>query len=271
MSSKSTVYLSDHSESVLRSHKWRTATNSAGYLLDSLLPHHLILDIGCGPGTITIDFAKLVPQGQVVGLDFVEDPLNQARAHAVESGVDNIRFAVGDIQALDFPDNTFDVVHCHQVLQHVADPIQALREMRRVTKPGGVVAARESDFSIMTWFPEVEGLKDWQGLYLQMARAKGGEPNAGRRLHAWAHQAGFERSAIKATTSTWCYNTPQERAWWSGLWADRTVAASYVKTAVEGKYATEEELTHIAEAWRHWGADEDGWFVMLHGEVLCRV
>lgn len=63
MTTKSTVYTTDHSSSVLRTHGWRTAANSAGYLIPHLRPEMTILDVGCGPGSITTDLALLVPQG----------------------------------------------------------------------------------------------------------------------------------------------------------------------------------------------------------------
>ncbi|MGW8400084.1 class I SAM-dependent methyltransferase [Streptomyces lydicus] len=271
MPQETAVYTHGHHESVLRSHTWRTAANSAGYLLDSLKPHMRILDIGCGPGTITADLAALVPDGQVTGLEYAPEVLAQARATAAARGLDNVSFAVGDVHALDYPDDTFCVVHAHQVLQHVGDPVQALREMRRVTEPGGMVAVRDADYSAMTWYPEVAGMADWQRLYLRVARANGGEPDAGRRLHAWARQAGFAPEAVTATTGTWCYRTPAERSWWSELWADRTVSSSYARVAVDGGHATPAELDRISRAWRAWGAEEDGWFAVLHGEILCRV
>jgi ubiquinone/menaquinone biosynthesis C-methylase UbiE len=230
-----------------------------------------ILDIGCGPGTITADLAALVPNGQVTGLEYAPDVLEQARNTAEKRGLRNIRFVVGDVHAIDYPDGTFDVVHAHQVLQHVGDPVQALREMRRVTKSGGIVAARDSDYAAMTWYPEVEGMSEWQDLYLRVARSNGGEPNAGRRLHAWAKQAGFNSSSITASATAWCYQSPEERAWWSGLWADRTVASSFARLATEGGHSTMEELEHIAQTWRRWGEQKDGWFAVLCGEILCRV
>lgn len=260
-----------HHASVLRSHSWRTAANSAAYLLDSLKPDMSILDVGCGPGTITADLAKLVPQGKVIGLEYAPDVLDQARSHAEEGGVKNIEFAVGDVHALKYPDATFDVVHAHQVLQHIHDPVQALREMRRVTKPGGIVAARDSDYSMFTWFPEVEGMDYWQKTYLQVARANGGEPNAGRRIHAWAREAGFSRSDIKASSSVWCYSTPDEVAWWSNLWAERTLKSNFAKTATGRGLASQEDLDRIARIWQEWGAKEDAWFAVPSGEILCRV
>ncbi|KZT09717.1 S-adenosyl-L-methionine-dependent methyltransferase [Laetiporus sulphureus 93-53] len=269
--SKVAHYINGHQESVLRSHSWRTAKNSADYLLSSLKPDMHILDIGCGPGTITIDFATLVPQGSVIGLENVEGVLEQARANASARGVQNVKFVVGDALKLDFPDNTFDVVHAHQVLQHVGDPVGMLREMRRVTKPGGVVATREGDFASFTFFPESETLEKHKDLHIRTGRALGGEPLAGRRLISWAMKAGFERSAITASASAWCYSTPEERAWWGGLWADRVLKSSFTSYVLEAGFATQEELEKIAQAYREWAAHEDGWFGMMHGEVLCRV
>ncbi|KAH7923911.1 UbiE family methyltransferase [Leucogyrophana mollusca] len=270
MLQKSAIYTHGHHESVLRSHSWRTAENSAGYLLSFLEPHMHVLDMGCGPGTITADLAALVFKGHVIGIDSSSEVVERATSMAAERGVKNVEFIVGDIHKLDYPDATFDVVHAHQVLQHVGDPVQVLREMHRVTKPGGVIAVRSVDFAAMTWFPEVGGITEWQNLYLRVARALGGEPTAGRQLHVWARQAGFDRASIRSTASTWCYTTPDERAWWSGLWADRMLASSFATNAVEGKHATEDDLRRIAQAWREWGAQEDGWFAVLHGEILCR-
>lgn len=262
------VYTHGHHESVLRSHTWRTAANSAAYLLGSPKPHMKILDIGCGPGTITADLAALVPDGHVTGVDLAEGILEQARATAAERGLTNVDFAVADVHALDHPDDTFCVVHAHQVLQHVGDPVQALREMRRVTRPGGYVAVRDADYTAMTWYPEVPGLDDWLDLYRRVARAGGGEPDAGRRLRSWALAAGF--TDITATSGTWTYATDAEREWWSGLWADRTLASPYAELAVAGGHATEEQLHAMARAWREWGGKHDGWFAVLHGEILCR-
>ncbi|MFD7446042.1 methyltransferase domain-containing protein [Streptomyces sp. NPDC059909] len=263
------VYTHGHHESVLRSHRWRTAANSAAYLVPELRPGMALLDVGCGPGTITADLAALVAPGAVTAVDAAASVLDDAREAVTERGLDNVRFAVADVHALDFPDDSFDVVHAHQVLQHVGDPVQALREMRRVCRPGGVVAVRDSDYGAFTWYPEVPALDSWLELYHRVARAGGGEPDAGRRLYSWARRAGF--TDIAATTTAWCFTTPEERAWWSGLWADRTTASSYAELAVAGGHASAAELAAIADGWRQWGAEDDAWFMVPHGELLCRV
>jgi SAM-dependent methyltransferase len=269
MPKETAVYTHGHHESVLRSHRWRTAANSAAYLLPELRPGQDLLDVGCGPGTITADLAALVAPGTVAAVDAAEDVLDKAREATASAGVENVRFAVADVHALDFPDDSFDIVHAHQVLQHVGDPVRALSELRRVCRPGGTVAVRDSDYGAFTWFPAVPGLDGWLELYRTVARANGGEPDAGRRLRSWARRAGF--TDITATVSGWCFATPEERAWWSGLWADRTVGSGYAGLAVDGGHTTHARLAEISEAWREWGRDEDAWFMVPHGEIRCRV
>lgn len=148
--------------------------------------------------------------------------------------------------------------------------VHALTEMRRVLKPGGLIAARESDFSIMTWYPSSTLLTRWQELWIQVARKSGGEPNAGRRLHAWAREAGFGRKDVVASTGTWCYRTEEEIEWWSGLWADRVLAEGFRETALKSGFTSEEELERLSTGWREWGKEEDAWFTLVHGEILAK-
>lgn len=262
------TYTHGHHESVLRSHRWRTAENSAAYLLPHLKSGDTILDVGCGPGTITADLARRTSPGRVTALEITEAALNLAKAEIAGRRLNNVDFTVGDVHDLDFADHTFDVVHAHQVLQHLADPVAALREMRRVTKPGGVIAVRDSDYAAFTWFPESPALDQWLALYQTVARANGGEPDAGRRLLSWAHAAGL--SDITPTASTWCFATPEDRAWWGHMWADRIVKSDMATQARATESATEEDLQRISRAWRTWAADNDGWFALLHGELICR-
>jgi len=262
------TYTHGHHESVLRSHRWRTAENSAAYLLPHLRPEMRILDVGCGPGNITADLAGYVPGGEVVGIEPDDAVLDKARAEASGRGVANARFEVGDVYALEYPDGAFDVVHAHQVLQHLTDPVAALQEMRRVCAPGGYVAVRDADYAAMTWYPDVPGLTEWLDLYHQVARGNRAEPDAGRHLLSWARAAGF--TEITPTASAWCHATPDERAYWGGMWADRILSSSIADQARDRGLATDADLRRISGAWRTWTEAEDGWFGILHAELLCR-
>ena len=115
--------------------------------LPHLKPGMHVLDIGCGPGTITLDLAALVAPGKVVGIENVEAPLLAARAEAVARSDVSTTFQLGDALKLPFENESFDVVHAHQVLQHLPDPVTALREMVRVCKSGGWIAARDADYA----------------------------------------------------------------------------------------------------------------------------
>jgi 2-polyprenyl-3-methyl-5-hydroxy-6-metoxy-1,4-benzoquinol methylase len=261
-------YTHGHHEAVLRSHRWRTVENSAAYLLPHLASGTSVLDIGCGPGTITLDIAARVAPAPVVGIDVATAAIEAAMEECERQRATNAEFRTADLYALDIDDETFDVVHAHQVLQHLNDPVGALREMRRVCKSGGIVAARDSDYEAMTWYPEVPAMSAWLRMYDAVARANNGEPNAGRHLLAWAHAAGF--TDVQASASTWCYATPDDRAWWGSLWADRITQSAIAEQAVEIGAATESELQEMAAAWRRWTTEPDGWFAVLHGEILCR-
>lgn len=259
-------YTHGHAESVLRSHRWRTADNSAGYLIDQLMPGMDVLDVGCGPGTITVDLARRVAPGRVVGIDLEPSVLELGRSAAQELGVTTVEFAVGDVYEL--PSDPFDVVHAHQVLQHLTDPVAGLRQMLRAARPGGLVAARDSDYAGMIWSPADPRLDRWLEIYRTVARDNGGEPDAGRRLLEWAHAAGA--TGVVPSASVWCYATPDERAWWGGLWADRIVSSRLAELAVSSGRATRNELRDISAAWKAWAAHPDGWFAVPHGEILIK-
>lgn len=265
MTAQRNAYTHGHHESVLRSHRWRTAENSAAYLLPHLRAGQDLLDVGCGPGTITCDFAD---RGlRVTALEPTSDALDLCRAEAGVRGVD-LAYATGDVHALPFADASFDVVHAHQVLQHVADPVQALREMWRVVRPGGVVAVRDSDYHGFVWAPASPSLDAWLALYQRLARANGGEPDAGRHLLRWAREAGLDEARVGS--STWCFATPEDRAWWGGMWADRVLQSRFAEQAYAEGAATREELEAIRDAWLEWADDPDGWLSVLHGELLAR-
>lgn len=259
-------YTHGHHCSVLRSHSNRTIANSAAYLAPHLHEDATLLDVGAGPGTITADFAGRV--ARVTATEINDAALALSRAHAAEQGVMNVDFVVADVHALPFADGSFDIVHAHQVLQHVADPVQALREMARVAKPGGVVAVRDADYSGFIWYPQLPELDDWLSLYLTAARANGGEPDAGRRLLAWAHAAGL-RGGV-ASASVWNYADESSRQWWGGMWADRILQSTLTTQLLDSGMADHARLQSISDAWRAWAASPDGWFLLPNGELLWR-
>ncbi|WP_127793507.1 methyltransferase domain-containing protein [Agromyces sp. LHK192] len=261
------AYTHGHHESVVRTHARRDVANSAAYLVPHLTPGTRVLDVGSGPGSITIDLGRHVPGGSVLGVDASAEIVDAARELAADAGVDGVAFAVGDAYALEHPDDSFDVVHAHQVLQHLARPVDALREWRRVLKPGGILAVREVDYGGIIWNPAA-GLEDWLELYQAVHRWNGGEPDAGRRLTGWVREAGF--TDLDGSASSWLYASAAERAWWGAAWADRATQSQFATHALDSGLATPDRLQRVADAWTAWVADPDGWFLMPHGEVVAR-
>lgn len=263
------AYAHGHHASVLRSHGWRTAENSAGYLLPHLRRGDRLLDVGTGPGTITIDLARRLADGWVTGIDSAEAAVAAARDLAAHEQVTNLTVETGNVYRLAYADDCFDVAHAHQVLQHLSDPVAALREMSRVVRPGGLIAARDADYAAMTWYPADPRLDRWLDLYSRVARAVGGEPDAGRRMRHWAQQAGLVE--VTCTAAAWCFADEDDVAWWSQTWAERVVGSAFATQALDAGLADRAELDELAAGFRHWGEQPDAWFAVLHGELLAVV
>lgn len=260
------VYTHGHHAAVVAGHASRTIDNSAAFLTPLLTKDMALLDLGCGPGTISVGLAGLVDH--VTAVDNVEDVLAQARAHAVEQGTGNVTFENVNAYDLPYDDDSFDVAYAHQVMQHLVDPVAAMRELHRVLKPAGIVALRDSDYATMMGAPPDPMIDRWRELYHQVARHNHAEPDAGRFLLGWAQQAGFVDCVGGA--SAWCFADEAGREFWGELWAVRTVESAFGRTAVEAGLATEAELLEIQAAWRRWKAAPDGWFAFVHGELIGR-
>ncbi len=260
-------YTHGHHESVLRSHEWRTAENSAGFLLPHLITGQDLLDVGCGPGTITIDLASRVAPGRTIGVDLSPQVIITARLRQRESGATNVLFEEGDVYQLTFDDSSFDVVYAHQVLQHLSDPVAALGEMRRVLRVGGILAVRDGDYGAFSWAPDDERLDRWMQLYQQLTARNRAHANAGRHLAEWVRRAGFETSQV--SSSTWTFRSAEERAWWGRLWADRIVESEFAHQSLEYGLTTKEELAELAQAFLDWSVEEDGVFVVVNYEVIA--
>lgn len=265
----SPAYTHGYGAAVLGSHRTRTAQNSAAHLLPHLEAGQRLLDVGSGAGTITADLARRVGPQNLVALEVSDDAAALTRAELARQGLEGAQVLVGDAQALDLADDSFDVVHAHQVLQHLPRPVAALAEFRRVARPGGLVAVRDSDYEGFRWFPEVAGIGRWLALYLRAARANGGTPDAGRRLLAWAHEAGFED--VTPGASTWLYATPEARRAWAATCAGRLSTGPFAQQLEREGWAGAEDREACAQDFHRWAEDADGWFSLLHGEILGRV
>jgi len=256
------TYTHGHHDSVVSQHARRTAEECAAFLLPHLRPGMRLLDCGCGPGSITLGLARAVAPGEVVAIDVVDDVLERARGLARESGVHNVTFQAASIYEPPFADETFDAVYAHQVLQHLDDPVRALRQARRLLQPGGVVGVRDSDYGAMVFTPTDARLAHFLALYREVARRNGGEPDAGRFVKAWLLEAGFED--LEITTWTWTYADTAGTRDWGESWARRVTESALAERALHYGIATRAELEDIAAAWREWARSPHAFGVVPH-------
>lgn len=271
----SEAYSHGHHPSVVRTHALRTAEDSAPHLIPHLRPGMSVLDVGCGPGTITSGLASLVDSGngagRATGIDRSADVIAEARRLAAANGVRNVAFEAGNVYGLPFEDASFDVAHAHQVLHHLADPVAALREMRRVVRPGGIVSVREADYAAMTWHPAAPELAQWLRVYDAISRSNGAEPNAGRHLLEWVLAAGFDAGDLSPSASAWVYATAQRRHQFGEGWAERVRESYYADQARDLGLATRADLEAIAQGWRRWAADRRSMFLLPSMEIIAVV
>lgn len=259
-------YTHGHHASVVGQHARRTAERDAAYLLPRLSSGMRLLDIGCGPGTITTGLARAVAPGEVVGLDLVPEVVAQARSHLAETGLTNVRFEEGSVYALPYPDASFDVAHAHQVLQHLGRPVDAAREALRVLRPGGVLGVRDADYATMTAWPREPQIDRWLALYHAVATQNGADADAGRRLPSWLREAGFVDLTVTATTVV--FATPEDVRNWGYSWAERVVSSSLAQQAVEYGLASRDDLAEIAAGWRRWADSPDAFFMYVNVECI---
>ncbi|MBI4312966.1 MAG: methyltransferase domain-containing protein, partial [Chloroflexi bacterium] len=200
-----------YSQTVVNRFQQRRADFYAATLLTRLRPGMSVLDCGSGPGSITLDLAEAVAPGQVVGIDIEPTQAARAQANAAERGVLNVRFQTADVHKLPFDDSAFDAMFACAVLQYLRDPWQALAEMRRVLKPGGVIGLTNVAFQGGLHWPPSDMWEAWTKLVTETA-----DPNGmwGRTLgnRDTLQKAGFVRCEIAARYEN--YGTPEATAYW---------------------------------------------------------
>lgn len=261
-------YTHGHAPATVRQHGQRTAEEAAAFLLPHLRPGMSLLDVGCGPGSITRGLAARVAPGPVVGLDAAADVLVSARHDAAERNLTNLHYEQASVYALPFPDATFDVVYAHQLLQHLARRGDALSEMLRVTGPGGLIAVREVDWGTVSYWPADPWIDRFIESHFRTWYRNGGEPRMGRQLRALFNDA--QVTGLQITASVWCYATPGETATWGHAYAERLLTSPMGARAVEYGYASAADLESMAAALRAWGTHPDAFWAFTQVAALAR-
>lgn len=262
------TYSHGHAPAVVRHHAQRTAEEAAAFLLPELQPGLRLLDVGCGPGSITRGLAERLAPGEVIGIDLSRETLDDARRDATARGLGNLEYREESVYGMSFPDGAFDVVYAHQVLQHLRGREKALEEMLRVLRPGGILAVRDVDWETVAYWPPDPWLDRYVDVHLRTWRRNGGEPAMGRRLRALFNAAGV--ADVRITARVWCYATPEETTAWGESYANRLLTASMGTLPVEYGYASRADIEAMAAAFRAWAAHPDALWSFTHIEALGR-
>ena len=250
----------------------RNAADCAAHLLPHLEPGMRLLDLGCGPGTISVGLADAVAPGALHGVDMEASQIEMASAAAKAGGHDNAAFQAGDATELPFDDATFDVAHCHALLNHAPDTQAVLAEVKRVLKPGGLFSAREvfGDSSFIEPARDLGGISGdtvW-ATFLKLLAANGGHPQMGRELKRAFFDAGF--TDVRATASFETYDTADDLAFLHGLIVGWFFSPLTMEAAIKHGLASEAQFDRWRRSLDAW-MDEPGAFAAFAwGEAIGR-
>lgn len=272
-------YIADQGTITLYGLSLRTLSNTFPALIPYITPTSHVLDIGCGPGSLTLDFAKRAPQGVTVGIDASEVPIAKAKEEAEKAGVSNVEWVVGevyDIPKLLGAERKFDIVFAHQVFQYLRDPVRALRIIRSVLKPGGHIAIREWDQSSLSFWPPSPLMSLSLQIRAYRAKEQGADMDAGRRLLEWALEAGWKEEDIWTGATAWCSRTGRERLGWGRMMSQLVRLAPYKMSLDDGEQDAEgkddsETRENLAKAWEEWSKTKGAWLGVLNGEIIGKV
>jgi ubiquinone/menaquinone biosynthesis C-methylase UbiE len=236
----------------------RTAADRARPLLPHLRPGMRLLDVGCGPGSITVGLAEVVAPGEVVGLDIQPAQIERARALAAERGQGNARFETGDAYQLPFPDASFDAAFTNTLLSHLQEPLRALREMHRVLRPGGVLCAADIDTDSIIVAPPLPDVVAGLALFQRLRAYRRGATNDVRQRRAHLIAAGFDRVSGDAYLTV--SGTPEATRQTARGFGTLLLAPDDVALAAEQGWANQEGIARMVAAWQAWGERPDAFY-----------
>jgi ubiquinone/menaquinone biosynthesis C-methylase UbiE len=192
------IYTPGYDRSALRFMRRRTLETHGAFARTLFRPGARVLDLGCGPGTITLDMARCIgPDGELFAVDRNAGQFTEAARLAKAENLP-VHFLEMDVNALDLEPHTFDVVFSHALFEHLRYPVPVLKRVKRILKPGGHVALRCPDWGGFVLHPSDPATMRAIRALLNLQKRNGGDVHAGRKLGTWLRQAGFENVTVSA-------------------------------------------------------------------------
>lgn len=259
------VYTHGYTSQVAAYMAARRASREAQFLLPHLRVGVRLLDCGCGPGSTTLDLAAAIAPGQVEGIDIEPSQIAAAQARAAERDLTNVHFQVASIYQLPFPTGSFDAVFAHTVIQHLRDPLQALRELRRVLAVGGVVGVRDDDWGTILLEPATPLLQLWSSLNVQVWTHNGGDPFVGRKHRRLLNEAGFVRT--QASSSCESYGSREATSGAAAVMVDHHRAPAFVQVVLDQGWADQRALEAMYREILAWGERDDAFLSLTYCEA----
>ena len=260
-------YTSGFSDPYMQYLMRHTAETHAAYLLPYLRPGLRVLDMGCGPGTVSVGMAKAVQPGEMHGIDMEESQIELARSVAEEAGQSNAIFHVGDVTDLPFEEGFFDVVHCLEVLNYVPDTYAALSEAKRVLKPGGILGCREIICESSATSPDLGGAGQMWTMFEDLLAFDDGHPHMGRDLKFHVLEAGFTNPRLTATFDV--YSDPADIAFVHNFINNWLLSPEMTEAAIMYGAGTEELYNRMRVALDRWKDHPGAVTLAAFGEVIA--
>ena len=244
------AYTPGHTDNATDFMSKRSVETHGQFFLRYLTPGVSVLDAGCGPGSITSSIAPLIAPGSIVGIDFGASQIERAASNASRAGIHNAEFRTADCYSLPYDRGTFDRVFSHALMEHLSDPLRAMKELHRVLKPGGFIGVCSPDWGGFLLAPPSADVAAAVTAYTNLQASNGGDVQVGRRLGAYMAEAGF--ADVRMSARYECYPSLTLIGEYLALQLDRAADS------------------RSAKAFRDWSRSEGGMFAQCWVSSVAR-
>ncbi len=214
-----------------------------------------VADIGCGVGVVSAWIGEQIGRdGELVGVDISEAQVEQATRLAQERGIGHARFHTASADATGLPADRFDLVFCRFVLMHMERPEDGIREMRRILKPGGVLAVEDGDFTAPYCFPPIPAFNRAFELYRAVGEARGQRFQIGRELYRLVLEAGFREPEVTLAQPAFVRGDAKRLPEWT--------LSECAPVLIEAGLTTQEEIDRLTAELQSYAEDESTFIAM---------